>query len=387
MADPQADRIYVVCQCGRKLSVRAESAGKRAKCPRCGARFVIPAPGKEPPPLPQAEGQEADGLLLEELARYASAAGTPAVTEQRTCPQCHSPMAADAVLCVQCGYHVHSGKSVAGVVTAPSEQEAMSAYGRGTDAGADVGVIGRSFISDVMRAFGLFGKFKNFLIWIVFAVFLKFGLTGAMFLGCLGFPVELGLYGSIFSFCLNTIRNVAGREDDLPDAGDLFDIWEGAFLPLLQFVGSLIVVGLPPGIVAFVMWKLGFPAEQLLAVTVPLSAVCLFLWPVIILAVSLGGLTVVYRPDMLLRAILTAPLQYIFVWVLLVVTVAALVAVKVLALVALVVAPKTLSGLLTGVFLVGFAIQAAELYALIVSMSLIGLYYRHYHRRFPWGMG
>ena len=35
--------LIVKCKCGKKLSVKPESAGKKGKCPACGALFTIPA--------------------------------------------------------------------------------------------------------------------------------------------------------------------------------------------------------------------------------------------------------------------------------------------------------------------------------------------------------
>ena len=55
--------------CGRKLSVEEEHAGKKAKCPDCGTSFVIPqkgvaedtreVPAKPGPPVPDAGGTTA----------------------------------------------------------------------------------------------------------------------------------------------------------------------------------------------------------------------------------------------------------------------------------------------------------------------------------------
>ncbi len=73
--------ITVTCKCGKRFRVRDEHAGKRGKCPSCGAAVTIPAAGAEAPP--------ADG---------------------RPCPGCARPLASEAVLCVNCGYDVRAGK-------------------------------------------------------------------------------------------------------------------------------------------------------------------------------------------------------------------------------------------------------------------------------------
>lgn len=43
--------ISFECACGRAFSVGDEYAGKRAKCPRCGAPITVPSPAPEPDAL------------------------------------------------------------------------------------------------------------------------------------------------------------------------------------------------------------------------------------------------------------------------------------------------------------------------------------------------
>ncbi len=69
--------IHVTCPCGTRLRFKDELAGKRAKCPKCGKSFPIPA---------AEEG--GDG----------------------SCPSCGGEWPADAVLCVACGYDRRTGK-------------------------------------------------------------------------------------------------------------------------------------------------------------------------------------------------------------------------------------------------------------------------------------
>ncbi len=42
--------IIVTCDCGAKLRAQDEHAGKKTRCPRCGALLVIPADGGDRPP-------------------------------------------------------------------------------------------------------------------------------------------------------------------------------------------------------------------------------------------------------------------------------------------------------------------------------------------------
>ena len=70
------------CACGRVLAVAAESAGNKGTCPACGRVFVIPAPG--------------------------AALGDAAGGKEPACPSCHQPVAADAVMCVNCGVRLRN---------------------------------------------------------------------------------------------------------------------------------------------------------------------------------------------------------------------------------------------------------------------------------------
>ncbi len=70
--------IRWVCECGKSLSAREESAGKRAKCPQCSRSIAIPAPAP-------AESPQDD----------------PGATQ--LCPLCREPILAVALKCRHCG--------------------------------------------------------------------------------------------------------------------------------------------------------------------------------------------------------------------------------------------------------------------------------------------
>lgn len=66
--------ISVACTCGKKLSVKDEFAGKRGKCPACGAMLTIPQPVK-PVPKP---GEEEWGIAPIDDEKPGKAAPKPA---------------------------------------------------------------------------------------------------------------------------------------------------------------------------------------------------------------------------------------------------------------------------------------------------------------------
>lgn len=69
--------IQVTCSCGKELRAKAEHAGKRAKCPRCGQVLVIPRPAAAAPPT----DDEAFQLLMGEPSSPEPAVPAPAAPE------------------------------------------------------------------------------------------------------------------------------------------------------------------------------------------------------------------------------------------------------------------------------------------------------------------
>jgi len=57
-------KIHVKCACGRTLAVDAKYAGRRAKCPGCGAEFAVPRP---PPGRAAEKGEESTERSLEDI--------------------------------------------------------------------------------------------------------------------------------------------------------------------------------------------------------------------------------------------------------------------------------------------------------------------------------
>ena len=129
-----ADTISVMCACGRKLKAPATAVGKKARCPACGNTLVLAAAGIAPEPataardvplpppigIPTAEDIAQDALSTP--AEYPETISAP--TSVNGCPQCKSPMAAGAVLCVNCGFDTRTGRTVA--VGAPAPARAIA---------------------------------------------------------------------------------------------------------------------------------------------------------------------------------------------------------------------------------------------------------------------
>jgi hypothetical protein len=111
--------IVVTCQCGQKLSAPDSAAGKKARCPKCGAVLAIPVPpanrmgtGSGKAAAPKDTRASAGGssgpksgheALFDEIGLKAPEAG-------KECPECHGRLPPNAVLCVHCGYDFQHGK-------------------------------------------------------------------------------------------------------------------------------------------------------------------------------------------------------------------------------------------------------------------------------------
>ncbi len=96
MTKQAKQRTTVTCPCGTKLKVSTDAAGKKVRCPKCGETFAIPST----------------------LDKSPNAATTLATPEKRNpnlqthlaCPQCEEKLIADAVLCINCGFDLRTGK-------------------------------------------------------------------------------------------------------------------------------------------------------------------------------------------------------------------------------------------------------------------------------------
>jgi hypothetical protein len=76
--------VEILCgDCGRRLRVQDELRGRAVKCPACGGRIQA----------------------VSDLLQTAPSAGEGA----SSCPGCGAAMAAGAVLCIDCGYHLGKG--------------------------------------------------------------------------------------------------------------------------------------------------------------------------------------------------------------------------------------------------------------------------------------
>ncbi len=89
----------ISCQCpscGKRLKARDSAAGKKVKCPDCGATIAIPSPKRKAAP------SEPDELDLQSLDIEKGIEG-PAEIGQKPCPMCGEMINESASKCRYCG--------------------------------------------------------------------------------------------------------------------------------------------------------------------------------------------------------------------------------------------------------------------------------------------
>lgn len=124
--------------CEKKIAVRAEYAGKKAKCPGCKQPLRVPSPRpkRSSTGVPVAAGEVAGGdsgmssgggksysladlAAMEENAEvqltelsHKSRPNSIRIPNGKDCPDCGSSCKPDAILCVHCGHSFDGGKKL-----------------------------------------------------------------------------------------------------------------------------------------------------------------------------------------------------------------------------------------------------------------------------------
>lgn len=118
--------IQVSCKCGQTFAAKDNLAGKVVKCPKCAQPLRIPNPRAKAPAAATAPASATLADLLDEAglkeAHHDEYQG-------RHCPTCNAPLAHNAILCVECGLNLESGKFVKGAVAFEARQLGKKAEG------------------------------------------------------------------------------------------------------------------------------------------------------------------------------------------------------------------------------------------------------------------
>ena len=326
--------IQYTCDCGRKLDFRDAAGGRQARCLTCGRVFTVP---------------EAHDV------REGAYGMSP--TRTRSSDHRAPSMMTDA-------------------------EEQARADPRGAAADRAVGRRGsRPFWLDVGRSFFLMlrpGNIATIVGYGVLIFFITLPLSIPFY-----FVVRLLLLAKVAAYFMLVIRSTAGGDDDLPASELWGDFWNDTVLPLVAFFAATLLVLAPAFIVGVWLALRNAPDHLIEQWYWGLGALGVFLWPITILAVSMGGASALIRFDLLLVTIIRTIAPY-----------------------------SVVSALMFALFWIGAVaggaatlgnpanppspgasiayqgvVSVIAAYTQIVWMRLIGLYYRHYSPRFPWSAG
>ena len=360
------------CPCGAKYKFEPQHAGKRAKCKRCGAVFVVPTEEEDSGMIPIADAPV--GLMEEVAAAVQRGAPPPPPAPSPFPPGMTAPPPV--------------------VIEPPLEpDEPLAVPGDG------------GYTSSLAQSFLFASSANNLVTFVIMWVLLLVSelLPYAPGIGMIGMIFTVAAFIAIFviyawycAFRLNTIIEAAQGETDLPRLTFTDGFLEDGLIPLFRWVGSWLIALTPA--IAFAVVTGAYAANQWTQTTggigtlladaadvapVFLALLCggLFFWPMIVLCVSIGGFSTLGRPDLIISTIFRTFPAYILTVVMVFGTVA-MAWFMAGAMQGTGTTPNLSDVLVKSVFLVGVG-----LYLDIVAMRAIGLYYYHFKNRFAWDWG
>lgn len=383
--------IRYECRCGANIRMPVSAAGKKARCQSCGAIFTVPGPDYDPdaqpiplegsppePPTPQGQEPSVGGWLADFARQEKGTAGEkPVVVHQIPSKSLTEELELDQAAREQ-------ARTTIPRITGRLPHEEAKAH----DAERS-GIIGPEvpFWEDLLKSFIFPLDASNLVTYLILGIapFVCWCVPMA------GPFLALVVHLYIAAFCMEVVRETAAGEDRLPEM-----VWMTSAIelisPLFHFLGATALAMLPAIIYIFATIEPGsgfgavighvLHASEVPAVQV-LILVGLLFWPVIVLAVAIGGGFSGLWPHIVVRTALCAPLPYLAICGTL------LIAAVIWAL------PGTpifdelnvrLTQLLgrRGPLVIVLPKDLISLYGMIVAMRTIGLYYRHYKQKFPW---
>lgn len=182
---------------------------------------------------------------------------------------------------------------------------------------------------------------------------------------------------ALMLYAYEIIVYTANGEDEMPSLLSIEELREdmwAAFGSLAATIGFLLI----PTIIAGLILATNSASQDTVVLVLAITGgAAILLFPVTILAVALGGVSVLARIDLMIRTVIAAPIAYLSL--LLTLGVALLLAAYMV--VTVITNPTS-----TGVVLLT-TLGAILTYLVLVCARQIGLFYRHFSDRFPWTAG
>jgi len=369
--------IKMTCPCGKRMAIDKQYIGRKIACPGCGKKFVLD------------RAKLAAMLRASQKAAAPQAASAPATPPPVPVDLDDAPAELDKDVLTLIG----DGETIP---TPPAElppgapsvvlvEEGVDlAYARAsnksrnyTDTDAIQGAK-HSFWTDLALAWVYpvqSGANILTLAGISILAAIQFGLE-VFPGGCFFLIAWFVVYGWFCSFYMSVVLDTASGSSNLPGIRFEGSWWEEVFRPALYFIFSQAIVFVPP-VLMLLQMDSPWPAAGYFAVG-------LFLWPMLMLLLSLAGHNALLRVDLMAATILRSFPAYLVIVIVLAVVTLINWAVDILTILMeagllKMTLPKVLSS-------PNIAFQAVRhfvaLYFSIVSMRLIGLYYLHNKHRF-----
>jgi len=360
------------CSCGAKFKVPDESLGKKAKCKKCGSVFKLTE--EDEGLIPIADDPWPD---MGEIAQAASSAASAAATSAPKPPP---------------GYK--------GVIIETADSSDSSDDRENKAQGS------RGFLSSVVWTLLFPTTPVNLLVFVGIFLILVFGQV-ASFAPLIGGFCSFVILGWYAAFRFNILQSAAAGESNLPGIELPTDWMDDVIGPFFAWLGSWLVVLLPVFSYIMIAWQRGtISGVEALEMTFGgfaaiwggpqgasdvyylLLCLALALWPMVILCVALGGFASLVRIDLIFVTLARTLPAYIVTMVLVGGTMALGVLLAEYVAGKAAPAPGTrATGIMSSVMVLRISLLAIAVYADIVMVRLIGLYYHHFKSKFAWSWG
>ncbi|MBL8878466.1 MAG: hypothetical protein JNG88_05030 [Phycisphaerales bacterium] len=365
--------IRGTCGCGKRYRIRNATAGISVACPNCTrvisiSRADIEAANQNVLPLAAASSMMADAkeaILLDQSALRLAASGTrPGITD--TVRYTNEEALLNRAL---------SGRSI----NIPTGGGAFSPTGQPFET-----VLLRPFALDMLASFWFAGSWRNAANMLVAAVcYLMLQLVAIGPLFAVGLLAQALIFGYLCQFLWVVMKETAAGEDDIPWFDWEFDLYESVVLP--TFWIALITWLLTAVPASLVYWLTSpYPGREWLF----LGAVAAgwFFFPVSVMCVAIGHSIKAMRPDHLIRAVIAIGPWYLFAWPIVMLVLAGWIILPTLARMMSFVPWFGGGGPSIGsIILIRAVGTAITFYLGYVLFRMIGLLFRHFRRRLPWG--
>jgi len=243
----------------------------------------------------------------------------------------------------------------------------------------------------------------NLVTFVIVWVIMSFQLL-LVLAWCYGYLGMLIIQFWFMAFCMNAVLDGAAGEDDLTQPNITSGWLDDIVVPGFKFLLTLVIVRLPAVIYLLITaMPRGIGLDELAEVSkavfmdpfevlgeessageiTVLGGLYLggaFFWPMVMLIVAVGGIAGLLRIDLILKTVIKSFPAYLCTVVLVYISL-------------LLPAMYTAAGLavtefsLSGTLLLLFFARGVEIYATILAMRVIGLYYHHFKHRFAWSWG